>query len=270
MRFFICILQLLLILACSHSTNKENVLAVTAEPYRFVVEEIAGEQWQVVTIVPKGGNPETFEPSPASMAALSGCKAYFMAGGLGFENVWKDKIVDIYPAIRLVDTSKGISRHMGDPHLWTSPDNMILIARNVCDALCSIDAAKGDDYRLRLNTFVQSVQETDSLVAAKLSDCDKRDFVIFHPTLTYFANRYSLNQIAIEHEGKEPSVQQMRCIVDSARACGVGIVLLQEEFDRRSAQAIADEIGARVVSIDPLAYDWHTQMLHIATVLSND
>ena len=270
MRHLVYILSLVLFVACSNGRAPKNVLAVTAEPYRFVVEAVAGDSWQVITIVPKDANPETFDPSPANMVALSDCAAYFMVGGLGFEDAWKEKIADVYPRMRLVDTSSGIDSHIDDPHLWTSPDNMALIANNVCKALCSLDSANGEGYRERLRLFVQRVEETDSAVACKLAPCSGKSFLIVHPALTYFADRYSLNQIAIEQEGKEPSAAHIRSIIDSARQCGVKTVLIQGGVSVRSAFAIAGEIGANVKGIDHLAYDWHKEMLHIATVLSED
>lgn len=270
MRKIVYILQLLLLVACSPKPAVENVIAVTAEPYRFVTEAVAGDAWRVMTILPKGASPETYDPSPADMVALSSCKAYFMVGGLGFESVWKEKLADIYPRMWLVDTSCGVDSSIDDPHLWTSPDNMALIANNVCEALCRLDSAGSDGYRERLRLFVQRVEQTDSAVARKLAPCNGKSFLIIHPALTYFADRYSLNQIAIEQEGKEPSAAHIRSIVDSARLCGARTVIMQGGVSVRSAFAVAGEIGANVVFIDPLAYDWHSQMLHIATVLSED
>lgn len=270
MRHIVFILQLLLLTACSQKSAVENVLAVTAEPYRFVTEAVAGDAWKVMTFVPRGANPETYDPSPADMVALSSCRAYFMVGGLGFEDVWKEKLADIHPHMLLVDTSCGVNSSIDDPHLWTSPDNMALIANNVCEALCRLDSAGSDGYRERLRLFVQRVEQTDSAVARKLEGCKGESFLIIHPSLTYFADRYSLNQIAIEQEGKEPSAAHIRSIVDSARQCGVKTVLIQGGVSVRSAFAIAGEIGANVKGIDHLAYDWHKEMLHIATVLSED
>lgn len=273
-RFFIYILFVFVTAACSDKTPDGcdgRTVAVTIEPYRCVVEAVAGDKWGVVTVVPKGGNPETFDPTPATMTSLSGCKAYFMVGGLGFEDAWKRTLADIYPDMPLVDTSCGISRCDDDPHLWTSPDNMIQIARNVCDAFCVLDSADSAGYKARTDSFVTLVQHDDKFIRERLAGCrDVASFVIFHPTLTYFSRLYGLNQIAIEHEGKEPSAAHIRAVVDSARRRGVETVLVQAEFDRRNAEAVASEIGAEVIVIDPLCYDWHSEMRRIAEILGGD
>lgn len=243
---------------------------VTAEPYRFVVEAIAGDEWEVRSIVPKGSNPETFDPTPRDMVAMADGMAYFMVGGLGFEEVWEDKIKELYPQLGIVDTSNGIVRDNGDPHLWTSPDNMAVIACNVFNAMCKMDSINAMNYRIRLSAFNNLLQRTDSIVKEKLQCAQGKSFLVFHPSLTYFAKRYGLRQLAIEHEGKEPSVAQMRSLIDSAKACGVKSVLVQAEFDVKNAEVIADEIAARVYSINPLSYNWHEQMLYIADVISEN
>jgi len=47
----------------------------------------------------------------------------------------------------------------------------------------------------------------------------------------------------------------------------VKVVFVQMEFDRRHAEQIAGEIGARVVEINPLDYQWDEQMKKIAKAL---
>lgn len=257
--------------SCSaESVSEKNILTVTIEPYRFIVEAIAGEAWEVNTLIPKGANPETYDPTPVDIVALAKSRTYFTVGGFAFENSLKGKISDLYPELDFVDTSVGVVRDAADPHLWTSPDNIRQIALNVYNALCELDSAGCEGYRSRLLMFNNDVLSTDSLVRSKLCDAKNESFLIFHPTLTYFAKLYGLNQIAIEHEGKEPSVLQMRTIIDSARECGVKCVLLQAEFDRENAVVIADEIGADIYDIAPLSYNWHAEMLRVADVLSNN
>ena len=95
-----------------------------------------------------------------------------------------------------------------------------------------------------------------------------RTFVIYHPALTYFADEYGLTQLSIEADGKEPSAASMRALVDEAREAGVRVVFVQQEFDRKHAESLAAEIGARIVTIHPLSADWKTEMLRIAESLA--
>lgn len=265
MRFTVVFLFVLFAVGCSsRGDEQQRLLTVTTEPYRFVVEAVAGDAWSVNTLVPRGGDPETFDPTVREIMSLSNSRAYFMVGGLGFEDAWRERIAEMFPALRLVDTSVGILRESGDPHLWCSPDNMLLIADNVCEALCRMDSAGAEGYRARCDSLCAEIAETHRLIEARLEAVERRTFLVFHPTLTYFARLYGLRQLAIEEEGKEPSAAHIKAVIDTARNENVAIVFVQQEFDSKNAITIAREIGARVVRIDPLSYEWRKELLNIA------
>lgn len=266
--FHILILAYLLVSCVSGDDASRLTLAVTIEPYRYIVEAIAGEKWQVVSVVPKGNSPETFDPTPGQMMKLSKCKAYFQVGGLGFESSWTEKIKEMCPSLPLVNTSLGVARVDDDPHLWTSPDNMVIIARNICAALCRVDSADAAGYNARLQVAEKMIAATDTAIRSTLAGLSCRSFLVFHPSLTYFARLYDINQIALEEHGKEPSASHLKHVIDEARRLGIRNVLVQAEFDKNHATAIARELNATVQTINPLNYDWHSEMLHVADCLN--
>lgn len=271
MNRLLLLVSIFAIISClPHENGDKPALAVTMEPYRFIVEAVAGDGWQVMSMVPKGSSPETFDPSPSSMIALGKCKAYFLTGGIGFENMWSKRIGAMFPSLPLIDTSNGIERIDDDPHLWTSPDNVAHIARNVCAAMCQLDSVNSVEYCANLQNLCRMLHEVDSCVTAQLSTDSDSCFVVFHPTLTYFAHRYGLRQLALEEHGKEASAAHMKEVVDEARRMGVRRVFVQAEFDKREAETVARELGASIISIDPLNYNWKNEILHIVECLKKN
>lgn len=270
LKYFLNILLLALFLAgcTSRGEHSRPMLAVTIEPYRYITEAVAGEKWDVVSIVPKGNSPETFDPAPGRMLNFEKCRAYFLVGGLGLETSFKKSIKEVCPSLIMVDTSSGILRVDDDPHLWTSPGNMSIIARNICDALCCIDSADAVGYKARLQAVEKMIADTDAAIRGKLATVENSTFLIFHPSLTYFARLYGLTQIALEEHGKEPTAAHLKSVVDEARRLGIRNVLVQAEFDKNHALAIARELDAKVQMINPLSYDWHGEMLHVADCLT--
>ena len=57
-------------------------------------------------------------------------------------------------------------------------------------------------------------------------------------------------------------------MIDMARADSVKVFFFQKEYDSRQARSINDEIGSRMVYINPLDYDIIKQMTLIADELS--
>ena len=284
MKRLIPILTLFICFACGNTTQKSEkaIITVTLEPLRYFTEAIAGENYQVVSMVPKGSSPESYDPTPQQLVSLSKSQAYFRIGHIGFEQAWMKKLEANCPDMKVYDTSKGIDLirdkghwhgdhfHKGgvEPHIWNSTQNALIIADNIYQALCELDSTHQADYKNRLDSLKQSIQQTDAETRKLLENADST-FLIYHPALSYFARDYGLKQISIEEGGKEPSPAQLKKLIETCRNENVHTIFVQQEFDQRNAQLIAHELGIDIVSINPLSYDWTEEMLRTAKGLKH-
>jgi len=80
--------------------------------------------------------------------------------------------------------------------------------------------------------------------------------MVYHPSWGYFARTYGLNQIPIELEGKEPSPKELTQLIKLAKKNSVQAIFIQPQFSQKSARALAQSIGAEVLTANPLAEDW--------------
>lgn len=250
-------------------SNYDHKLVASIEPLRAITQEIAGDDWQVSAIVPEGFSPEDYSLSAALMGEVEDARCVFKVGRLGFETIWLPRIQHSNPRLPIVDTSEGINEAEFDPHTWTAPRNIKIIAQNICRALCEADSAHAAAYADRLHTLEVKADSLDSAICRLLDGISTRTFIITHPALTHFAAHYGLRQLAIEPDGKEPTPASMQALVAEAKAEGVQVVFVQQEFADRSARIIADQASARVVSINPLSADWYGELLRIAQALSD-
>jgi NTP pyrophosphatase (non-canonical NTP hydrolase) len=62
----------------------------------------------------------------------------------------------------------------------------------------------------------------------------------------------------------------LKGLMDLCKKEGVRVIFVQPEFDRRNAEIIAKQTGTRVISINPLSYDWEEEMLTVARSLRGD
>ena len=284
MKRLIPILTLFICFACGNTAQKSEkaIITVTLEPLRYFTEAIAGENYQVVSMVPKGSSPESYDPIPQQLVNLSKSQAYFRIGHIGFEQAWMKKLEANCPDMKIYDTSKGIDLirdkghwhgnhfHEGgvEPHIWNSTQNALIIADNIYQALCELDSTHQADYKYRLDSLKQSIRQTDAETRRLLENADST-FLIYHPALSYFARDYGLKQISIEEGGKEPSPAQLKKLIETCRNENVHTIFVQQEFDQRNAQLIAHELGINIVSINPLSYDWTEEMLRTAKGLKH-
>ena len=284
MKKIIYILTLLILCACTNTPqkNEKPIITVTLEPLRYFTEAIAGDNYQVISMVPKGSSPESYDPTPQQLVNLSQSQAYFRIGYIGFEQAWMDKLEANSPDMKVYDTSVGVDLIRGEghwhgdhyheggvePHIWNSTQNALIIAENIYKALCELDAAHQADYQKRLDVLKETIRQTDENVKALLKNADKT-FLIYHPALSYFARDYGLKQISIEEGGKEPSPAQLKALIETCRKEKIHTIFVQQEFDQRNAQLIANELGINIVSINPLSYDWAEEMVRVAKALKH-
>ena len=284
MKKLIYILTLFILSACGNTTQRSEkpILTVTLEPLRYFTEAIAGDNYEVVSMVPKGSSPESYDPTPQQLVNLSKSQAYFRIGYIGFEQAWMKKLEANCPNMKVYNTSKGIDLirdkghwhgdhfHEGgvEPHVWNSTQNALIIADNIYQALCELDSPHQVDYQKRLDVLKQTIRQTDANVHTLLENADST-FLIYHPALSYFARDYGLKQVSIEEGGKEPSPAQLKALIETCRNENVHTIFVQQEFDQRNAQLIANELGVNIVSINPLSYDWVKEMIRIAEALKH-
>ena len=284
MKRLIPILTLFICFACGNTAQKSEkaIITVTLEPLRYFTEAIAGENYQVVSMVPKGSSPESYDPTPQQLVNLSKSQAYFRIGHIGFEQAWMKKLEANCPDMKVYNTSKGIDLirdkghwhedhfHEGgvEPHIWNSTQNALIIADNIYQALCELDSTHQADYKNRLDSLKQSIRQTDAETRRLLENADST-FLIYHPALSYFARDYGLKQISIEEGGKKPSPAQLKDLIETCRNENIHTIFVQQEFDQRNAQLIAHELGLNIVSINPLSYDWTEEMLRTAKALKH-
>lgn len=260
----------LLLMSCGGKQVKEGrVVTVTIEPLRYFTEQIAGDRFDVVTMVPKGGNPETYEPSAQQMMDLSASDIYIKVGNIGFERTWMKKLEANAPHAIVVDSSDGITPQRTphgdvDPHTWMSAANARIIASNIYRALAEIDSRDSIYFRDNLERLLDRIDAVDTSIRETLTKDKSQSFLIYHPILTYFANDYKLHQITMEEEGREPSAAQLRNVIAEARKMGVKTFFVQSEFANRNVDVVAKETKAVKTTINPLGYHWDKEMLNVA------
>jgi len=101
-----------------------------------------------------------------------------------------------------------------------------------------------------------------------LSGVAGRRMYVYHPSYGYFANRYGLEQVPVELDGKEPSARRLAEFKTQAMDEQTAVVFVQPQFSVRSATALAESVGATVVELDPLARDYSSNMLRLARTVA--
>ena len=252
-----------------------RTISVTIEPQRYFAEKIAGDLFHINCVTPAGQSPETNDPTPQQMVQISQSQA------------WMKNLQSQHPDMAVFDLSEGMElikneeeaheegeahhhHHHGsvDPHIWTSISGARVIAQNTCQAFIKLDPENQEVYRAGYQRMIEEIDSTEAEMKQLLQPLAGTAFIIYHPALTYFAREFGLKQLCIELDGKEPSPAQLKQLLETATQSGAKVVFVQQEFDQKNAELIAKETGCRLVTINPLSYNWHDEMIRLATILA--
>ncbi len=280
------LLLLLLLCLLTASTNASPLPVYgSVAPISAIVAAVGGEQVKVASLLRPGESPLTFSPTPRQLADLADSRLLFSAG-LPFERAWIPRIRGLSPTLEVVDLRQGLdlianphahpgADHHGDadepdPHIWTDPLLVVRISEVIRDRLSQLDPGHAPHYSDRQQALARRLLALDRKLSADLASLAHRRFLVFHPAWGYFARRYGLTQLAIEHEGKQAGGRWVAELIEQARRDGIRVILVQPQFDRRLAQQIADAIGGRVFSVDPLSRDFEESLRKLAAVLREE
>ena len=159
--------------------------------------------------------------------------------------------------------------HKGvDPHIWFSPMQVKKQVDVIAQTLAQVDPANEETYSGNAEKFKKELDALHSEIESELDRLKTGKLMVFHPALGYFADEYGLEQIAIEQSGKEPTAQDLQHIVKEAREEQIKVIFVQSQFNKEIAESIAEEVGAVVVSIDPLSEDYIDNLRNVATTIA--
>ncbi|MEA3433071.1 MAG: zinc ABC transporter substrate-binding protein, partial [Campylobacterota bacterium] len=156
-----------------------------------------------------------------------------------------------------------------DPHIWTSPDNVKIIAEHIYKALVKEDPANKSYYKQNYDKFTSLIKETDSKIKSILSNKPKgTKFMVFHPSWGYFAQTYELQQLPVEIEGKSPKPKELIHLIKEAKEEKISAIFTQPEFSDSIANVIANELNIKVIKVSPLSPNWSDNLLNIANAIA--
>ena len=299
MRMFMILSGIMLTVAvlfsagCSDDPNKNqtgNRLSVSCglPPAAGLIEMIGQDKVQIFCLLPEGRSPHDYAPSPRELQKAAKSRLYFSTG-MSFEQQIGAALPERVKQIQLGQNIKrlehsgcnhdhknsdhhdheghDIEMEAGDPHLWLSCKNAIVLAGEICDALCAADPENEELYRNNLQTLITDFTELDTDLRSMLQPYAGRTFMVYHPAFGYFAADYSLHQLAVELSGRESSAAHLIEIIRQARNENIRVVFTQKQFNPAAAGTLAKEIDGTVQELDPLAADIRSNLLTIGQTL---
>lgn len=267
-----------------------NVVATFSVLGDFVTQ-VGGDRVNLTTLVPVGGDPHTFEPSPADSVALADADLIFEIG-LDFETWLEDMVaasgtdatrvalgetLDPLPAAahgRAAEASAAPTEAAGqdqaeqgsgskpphgefDPHVWHDPQRAMKMVEAIRDALIAADAAGEDTYRLNAENYLRELTLLDAELEAAFALIPEQNRLLFtsHEAFGYLGARYGLTVdavLGITTESADPPAAEIAAIITEIRDSGVPAVFAENAINPNLIEQIAADAG---VTLGPPLFD---------------
>ncbi len=295
-------IALLVLVGCSNESADKLTVAVSIVPEETFVKAVAGDLVDIVVMIPPGSSPANYQPSPQEMAKFNESKVYFHIDVAAEKHILQsvnndvklidlaERVDEIYPARYFEEHEEDLDHdehdedldhdehdehdedldheghnHIGrDPHIWLSPKRAMVMVEVIRDELSSIDPDNKGIYAENAKAYLLSLESLDEYLQSSFDDGNSK-FIMYHPSMGYFADDYDLDMYAIESEGKQATAKDLEDVIVLAKSENIKYVFYQEEFDASQAEIVAKEIGGETIKVAPLSGDYINNLKSIAT-----
>jgi zinc transport system substrate-binding protein len=274
LRSALYIVALILFAACGKTNpplgekNKPLVL-VSIAPYQMFVQKIGGEHLEVRSIVRPGADIHTYEPTPRQRESLKGTEIWFRIG-----EPFETKLVDLFQNQWLiVDLREGVdliadNAHAcccqktdnEDRHMWLSPKIAQLQARKIAKILCGRFPMHRAAFEANLQTLIHDLDSLDKEIELALAPLKNQLFLVSHPAFGYFCRDYSLKQLSVEFEGKDPGTKYLSCLFEEAKFKHPRVAISLPQHNNKGTRIIAQKLHLPIKTIDPYSHDYFETM----------
>ncbi|RPJ15123.1 MAG: zinc ABC transporter substrate-binding protein [Desulfobacteraceae bacterium] len=266
------IIFFLMVFSAFPCSGEKLPVAASIFPVADMVKQVGGDYVEVITVVPPGASPHTFELKPGVLKKISSARVFFMVGA-GLE-YWNEKFVKssggrlmkvvLSDGVDLIHEKnhhhdeKAGKPHSEDtfanPHIWLDVEIAKSMVKRIVAALVSADKEHSDYYEERGNKYLSELDSLNREIYAGTGKFKIKKYVAFHPAWDYFARRYGLESAGVIESvpGKSPTPLEIKRIVENIKIHGVKAVFAEPQFNPKVAEVIAGEAGIKVLMLDPM------------------
>ncbi|MFO0139118.1 MAG: metal ABC transporter solute-binding protein, Zn/Mn family [Cyanobacteriota bacterium] len=281
-----------LVLAACGAPRQDSADAAADKPFKVVTtflpitlfsRAVAGDCATVTPLIPASTGPHDFQAKPGDLTALRQARV-LVKNGLEMES-FLDKLVASAgnPQLKMIDTSRGVptlaaehheaaqgaakgaNQSQGqvhghghehgavNPHIWLDPLRAVQQVETIRDGLVKADPSCAEGYRRNAAAYIAELKKLNSEIAAQLQPYRGKTFVAFHDFAPYFAQRYGLKaEYMLDVPELNPSPLDLQRVAAAVKGSQLKALVSEPQEGNRSFNALARDLGVKIVAFDPL------------------
>ena len=247
-------------------------VVTTIFPLTEFAQAVGGERIKVAQLLPPGAEVHTWEPKPSDIVKLSRADVFIHIGPE--MEPWVSgmlKAID-NPKLVIIEASQGLPilpadqtephdsyhRHESgqrhDPHVWLNFDYDQKIVDKITVALSTRDPEGALLYQKNAEVYQTKLRDLDQRYRKELGKCNSKEIILgSHAAFGYLAKQYGLTQVPLYglSPNAEPTPKKMAQVITLAKQHQAEAIYYEELVSDKLAKAIAQEVGAKTLVLNP-------------------
>jgi len=243
------------------SSHSALVVVCSTTQIADFARQVAGDRWQVRSILASGQDPHLYEVRPGDamvVAQASLCleNGWHLEGGDWMRRLAQQAGKPIVACVEGVEPYRltESDEEFEDPHAWFTITNASIYVDNIVQALIVADPRHAGEYRERARLYKQQLTVLDRWIRDQFESIpeDRRVLVTSHDAFNYFCREYGLRPAApvgwstTEEIGGGVTPERRAQVVASIRSLGVKSVFVETSVNPKMIRVIAEEAGVTI------------------------
>jgi ABC-type Zn uptake system ZnuABC Zn-binding protein ZnuA len=207
MKFKTLIIALFILLNAGlvYSQDEKPLVLGSASMIADIAKQIGQDFIRIGTIVPIGGDPHLYEPTPGDATKVVKAQL-ILVNGLTFEG-WVNELIDNSGTkAPVITVTNGVQPIMSevydnatDPHAWMDAANGIIYANNIKDALVNLIPEAQVSIKKNHADYVNKLKALDTKIMADILTIpeQQRYLITSHDAFHYYGRKYGIKTESI-------------------------------------------------------------------------
>ncbi len=263
-RIIICILCVVLLCGCygvapQNQSDKLTIVTTIFPLYDFA-RQITGNRAEVKMLIKPGSEVHSYDPLPSDMAAIYNSDLFLYIGGES--DKWVNNLLDgtVVKSLPLIDVVKDVHQHQEhhshdhiDEHIWTSPQNAILMLEEICKSIVKADEQNASYYKENCDAYIQKINTASKEISCAISRSENPFILVADRfPFEYFAKAYGIEYEAAFDScavSTDISLKTMSRLTKTIKSKNIKNVFCTELSSKNIAIALQEELGVQIIEL---------------------
>lgn len=234
-----------------NETAPLKVVTTIAPLYSLTSYLVEDTDVELVNLLPPGSSEHLQNLTPEAAKALNEADLMII-NGLQLEAFLDNSLKDAKAVV--IDTSIGVDAIQLDPHIWLSPKNAKIQAKNIYEALVVQDPLNIDLYSKNLQNLSAKLDDLYTTGKSRLAALDVKPYIVFHDAYQYFEKDFDVHSTAFleEFAGQQPSAQYLAEVIDIIKRNNIKVAFSEPQFSPKLLQTLSQDYDLILGELDPI------------------